>query len=109
MKHKLLFDISTIYSIRISILNKLSDLVEICICDYLLEAKLQDEDLVEINIGFGKILILLTSDAVEYQFIPSSKLEKLIKNTLFTNKSPLEKNLEIGLENKLVSTYKELF
>ena len=109
MKRKLLFDISNIFSIRISLLNKLVELAENCICDYILEANLNDDELVEINIGFGKIIILLSSDCVEYRFIPSMKLEKSIVNTLSSGKSPLEQNLEVGLENKLISTYKELF
>lgn len=109
MKYKLLEDIANIYSIKLSLLNKLSDLVETCICDYLLEAKLQDNELVEINIGFGKILILITSNSIEYQFIPSTRLEKSTIKTLNTGKSPLEHELENGLEKKLISTYKELF
>lgn len=109
MKHKLLVDISNIFSIRISLLTKLCDLIENCICDYILEAYLKEEDLVEINIGFGKIIILLSSDSVEYRFVPSSKLEKSIIKTISSRKSPLETGLELSLENKLLSTYKELF
>lgn len=109
MKHKLLYDIANIYSIKFSLLNKLSDLAETCICDYLLEAKLQDNELVEINIGFGKIMILITSNSIEYQFVPGTRLEKALIKTLTTGKSPLEQELETGLEKKLISTYKELF
>lgn len=109
MKRKLLDDISTIYSIRASILNKLIELSELCICDYLVEAKLSDSDLLEINIGIGKILILILEDSLEYQFIPSSKLEQLIYDHIFKLKSPLISKVERGLEEKLISTYKELF
>lgn len=109
MKHKLLPDLSSIYSIRISLLNKLSELAELCICDYLLEAKIKNDDLVEINIGIGKIVILLLEDSLEYQFIPSSNLEKHSINTLLDMNSPLKDAVETGLENKLLSTYKELF
>lgn len=109
MKHKLLNDISTIYSIRASILNKLTELAELCICDYLVEAKLLDDDLLEINIGIGKILILILEDSLEYQFIPSSRLEQLICDSIIKLKSPLVSKSEQGLEEKLVSTYKELF
>lgn len=109
MKYKLLLDLSSVSSIRISLLNKLSELAETFICDYILEARLKDEDFIEINIGFGKIIILLSSDSIEYRFIPSSKLENSIIKTISSNKSPLEENLEVGLEDKLISTYKELF
>lgn len=109
MKRKLLSDISTIYSIRTSIFNKLVELAEACICDYLIEARLADDDLLEINIGIGKILILVLEDSLEYQFIPSSKLEQLTRNSMTKLKSPLVEISEKGLEEKLISTYKELF
>lgn len=109
MKQKLIEDISAIYSIRASILNKLIKLAETCICDYLVEARLNDDDLVEINIGIGKLVILILDNYVEYQFIPSNKLEKLISKSIIDAKSPLEHTLEEGIEEKLVYTYKELF
>lgn len=109
MKRKLLSDISNIYSIRTSIFNKLIELAELCICDYLVETKLHDDDLLEINIGIGKILILVLEDSLEYQFIPSTKLEQLAYDSILKLKSPLEKKVERGIEEKLISTYKELF
>ena len=109
MKRKLLNDLSNIYSIRTSIFNKLIELAEVCICDYLVETKLADDDLLEINIGIGKILILVLEDSLEYQFVPSSKLEQLICNSINELKSPLIELSEKGLEEKLISTYKELF
>lgn len=109
MKHKLMTDISTIYSIRASILSKLERLAETCICDYLVEAKLCDDDLVEINVGIGKLMILILDDSVEYQFIPSNRLERLISKSIIDLKSPLEQEIEEGIEEKLVYTYKELF
>ena len=109
MKRKLLDDISAIYSIKLSILNKLVKLAELCIGDYLVEAELSDEELLEINIGIGKLSILISNDSLEYQFIPSTKLEQLIYNSIIELKSPLVSTSEKGLEEKLISTYKELF
>ncbi len=109
MKQKLLNDISNIYSIRASIMTKLSELAELCICDYLVEAKLSEDDLVEVNIGIGKICFIMLEDSIEYRFVPSTKLEKLIIKSIASMKSPIINASEQGLENKLVSTYKELF
>lgn len=109
MKRKLLLDISTIYSIRATIIDKITELAEACICDYIVETKLNDDDLLEINIGIGKLSLLILKDSIEYQFIPSNKLEKLIINTVTSMKSPLINISEEGIEQKLISTYKELF
>ena len=109
MKRRLISDISNIFSIRASILSKLVSLSESCICDYILETKWSDDDLLEIDIGIGKINMLISNDSVEYQFKPSSKLERSITNAVINNKNPLEKTLEEGIETRLLSTYKELF
>ena len=109
MKQNLLVDISRISLIKASIFDKLKDIAESCICDYLYEAKILDDDLIEIDIGIGKISILILNDSLEFKFRPSMHLEKSLVKSLQKNSSVLVKEVENGLESKLLSTYKELF
>lgn len=109
MKQKLLTDISKLTNIKYSIFSKLKEISEECICDYVLEAKLRDDDLIEIDIGFGKLSMLVLEDGIEYMFKPSLSLEKSISNVIFSDEKVLVKKVEEGLSNRLISTYKELF
>lgn len=109
MKRNLITDLSALSLIRMSILDKLIELSELCICDYIIESKIKDTDFIEINIGIGKLSILRSDESIEYRFIPSNKLEKLIIANIDSNKSLLTEKSEVGLENKLLTTYKELF
>lgn len=109
MKQKLLSDISSLTNIKYSIINKLKEISEECICDYVLEAILKNDDLIEIDIGIGKISILVLEDGVEYSFRPSSSLEKSISKTILDDENILVDKVEKGLSNRLLSTYKELF
>ena len=109
MKQKLMWDLSNMTSIKPSVLDKLVNITEFCICDYLIDAKLSDNDIVEVDIGIGKLLLGISQNSVEYKFIPSGGFEKLVVDSLLTMKSPIMTKLEDGIESKLMSSYKELF
>ena len=109
MKVDLLSDISTLSLIKPSIISKLETIAESCLCDYLVEASLSDEDLVEIDIGIGTLSILTVNNELQYQFKPSSRLEKRFVTSFVDQKSPIVIQVEEGLENRLLSAYKELF
>lgn len=90
-------------------MNKFKEISEDCICDYVLDARIKEDDLLEVDIGIGKISMLILEDGIEYMFKPSSSLEKSISKSILNNKSVLLEDVEKGLSNRLLSTYKELF
>ena len=53
-------------------------MADYCISDYILESKLNDEDVTDINIGIGELKLVVVDDSLTYQFIPSKKLETMI-------------------------------
>ena len=108
MKRFLLKDISAITSIKDTILNKISDISELCICDYIHELGIIDEDVLQIDIGFGIVSLLVIDDEIKYSFSPSSSLEKLLIKTIENKESPMVHKLEVNLENKINSTYKDI-
>ena len=86
----------------------MSTISELCICDYINELDMIDEDVLDIDIGIGVISILIIEDEIQYSFSPSTLLEKSMIKTIETKQSPLVNKLEINLENKINSTYKDI-
>ena len=109
MEKNLIEDVAKLSSVKSSLLKKFSRLSEYCISDYVLESKLEDEDLTEIDIGIGKLKLLITDDELRYSFTPSQRLEKMMIDSYQNEKHVLEQKVEEGLENRLLSAYKELF
>lgn len=108
MKRYLTKDISGITSIKNNVIQKLNHIGELCICDYINELDMLNEDVLQIDIGIGIISILVKDDELEYSFYPSNTLEKSLIRTIEKKESPLVKLSEINLENKINSTYKDI-
>lgn len=108
MKRYLLKDISPLTNIKDKIINKMSNISELCICDYINELDMIDEDVLNIDIGIGIISMLIVDDEIQYSFSPSESLEKMIIKTIEDKESPLVNKLEVNLENKINSTYKDI-
>lgn len=108
MTHDLLRNLEDLTQIRSSIFNKLLQISENCICDYILQTIDRDEDILSIYIGIGVIHINITESELEYKFIPNKKLEKKLLKAIETDESPLVKELELKLNKKILDTYKEL-
>lgn len=107
MEKNLIQDLSILTQIKLSLITKLSTISESILCDYINEAQLKDTDILDVNIGIGKIGVLINDDEIEYSFKPSPKLEKGLVSTVLDNKNPLVKNLEDSLESKMMKAYKE--
>ena len=106
--HDLVKDISTLTLIKESILRSISNIVEDSVCQYTLEAIQLDEDVLSIDLGFGVLKINVSSEELEYKFVPSRKLEKKLIKSINTNTSPLVSNIEKKLNQRIINTYKEL-
>ena len=109
MEQNLINDIAELAVTKKSFLDKLVNIADYCISDYILEAKLKDEDVISIDIGIGTLNILVTSREVQYDFVPSNKLEKTIVETYQTEQSVLKEAVSEALVSRMLTTYKELF
>lgn len=62
-----------------------------------------------IDIGFGKLCILIEDNNVFYKFIPSHKFEEKLLHTITYKSSPLIEKADDLLVQKIKNTYKDLF
>ena len=108
MKRYLLKDVSYITNINDKIIDKLPNIAKLCICDYINELDIIDEDVLNVDIGIGIISMLIVDDEIQYSFSPSESLEKTMIKTIEDKESPLINKLEVNLERKINSTYKDI-
>ena len=104
----LIDDLSKITTIPQDALTKLVDKVNWCICEYINETDLGKEQTLDIDIGIGKLCILIGDNLVKYKFIQSSKLEKSVRDVIINESNPLKDRLEKRLVDKITETYKDL-
>lgn len=108
MKYNLLKDVSNITRLRTSVMNTLTDVAKYCICDYIDNLKINDEEVVEIDVGIGTLFIEVLDEEVKYQFKPSTNLERSIVSTIVDEDNPLTRAAELNLEKRIYNTYKGL-
>ena len=101
-------DLSLISSSDKKIFDKISRNIEFCICNYLEDAALNNEDQLEIDLGFGILKIIILEDTVKYLFTPSNTLESGIINTLENGQNNLTTALDSTLVNRLNRLYERL-
>jgi hypothetical protein len=102
-------DISTLTGISVLTLEKIISKVISSICYDVQESTLNKNEISEIDIGIGNLMIKNLGGEVAYKFIPNSKLNNSVIETLKTGKSPLENSIEIALRDKVAKIRKELF
>ena len=101
-------DLSTIASVDKRVFDKLINNANFCICDYLENAVLNNEHLVDIDIGIGILKITIGDDIVKYNFVPSEKLELEIINTLENGQNSLLSIVDSSMISKLKKLYEGL-
>lgn len=106
--NKIIEDLVTLTNLPISLLKKLVNYAIYCICHKVYENMLKVNNITEVDIGIGKLYILLEEDSIQYKFIPSKFFEDNLLWTMKNNSSPLTKIAEEKLEEKIKETYKEL-
>lgn len=104
----ILNDIAQLTSIPKLTLEKLSDKAAISIADNVLEAMLNKESQIALDIGLGVLNIKLEENAIKYKFIPSKYLDNNIAYALKSKQSPLVCDLDKALAERIKATYKEL-
>lgn len=108
MEKKLIDDIATLTNIPKSRVEDLFMLMCNCICDYILSDKKDLNDITEIDLLFGSLIIGIENNLIKYKFIPSLFFENKLKEALITNKNPLTTQIESKVSDKMLSVYKEL-
>lgn len=101
-------DLATITTVPNSSLDKLVNKANWCISHCVNECMINDKDVVEMDIGIGKLYIKLDNN-LKYKFIPSDNLSKCINDTIQNKKSPLICAAEESLSCRLRDTYKDYF
>ncbi len=104
----ILDDVSTLTMIPKESLIKLSDKMIWCICNQIEEDKLKTNDISELDIGIGTLLIQNEEDTIRYKFIPSDALESSVIKTINDGTNPLKERLEKRLIQKILNTYKTI-
>ena len=99
-------DLSTLTRVPNKVLTELTDKVNLCIGSIISDAKTAGEQTVIINIGIGTLSIDLID--MQCKFIPSKDLRAAIKNSLNSEKDPLELALEQTLIDKLLTICDEV-
>ncbi len=108
MKQFLITDLQVLTQLNNSVFSKLISLAELSICDDINELDMTSDNILDLDIGIGRLYFMVTEDSLQYQFVPSKSLENAIVKTLETKSNPLVASAETNLETKIVKTYKEL-
>ena len=108
LQRNLLKDIQNITQISSKVLQKLNVISEFIICDDINELDILGENILEVDIGIGKLTFIVNEDSIQYDFCPSEVFEKHIVSTLEDKVNPVIVSSENALNKKLFNTYKEL-
>ena len=102
-------DLSKLVTIDKLYIDRIFNKINWCISDYVEKAIAEGDNLVEVDLGFGTLSILIENDNVRYRFKPSPTLEKSLVNTIINEQNELDLVVEKNLVQKLVNIYKEMF
>ena len=101
-------DLSTLTTIPYSTLQSLFNKINSIIAYDVKESLLDKENICELDIGIGRLLILVDEEEVKYKFIPNNSLIENVNESII-NKSPnLVAEVEESLCKKILHTYKDL-
>lgn len=98
-------DIGALLKLPGKVTTELVQKANLCIGSIISDAKLAGDQTVIINIGIGTLSVDLID--MQCKFVPSKDLKVAIKNSLDSEKDPLEVALEEALAEKLLSVVEE--
>ena len=108
MKKKLSTDLSKLSNIPEEYIDKVLKTCAPIIGNAVYESLLSSEEITDIDVGFGNIIIKADSKELKLKFVPSKDLEMALK-TINSGKEPeLKAKLEKALVAKLIDMYKEI-
>lgn len=101
-------DLTVLTTIPQETLSKLADLSISCLCDYVLESCSNYENITEVDIGIGKLIVKLEEDNIKFKFIPCKELCSALTKSVNTKTNPLTEKVEDMLTTKLLKAYKKM-
>lgn len=101
-------DLSTLTNTSETLYDKLLKNIIYIINDYIYNNIINNINLTEIDIGIGTLYIKYENDEIKYKFIPNTKFNKSIENTLINKQNLLVTALEANLSDKIKNIQKEL-
>lgn len=101
-------DINTITSIPKANIAKLFQRVEWLVCNSVYEAHISGESLAEVNLGFGKLSILIDGNELRYRFQPSRKTEAMLQAIFEKGYDPIAAEAEKAVVGTTLKAYKDL-
>lgn len=108
MNKNLISDLAILTTIPESNLKKLCNLSKDIISHDVLECIKNNEQICEVDIGIGNLLINLQEESLSFKFIPSKSLQDCLLETIQSKESSLTKNVEKILTDKIIFAYKNL-
>lgn len=102
-------DLSILTTIPNNSLNKLFEKMVWVICNSVEESTLNKENITEIKIGIGTLIIGIENNSIKYKFVPNQLLENSLISTVKDGKNPLVVKLEENFANRIINTYKDMF
>lgn len=110
MKYNIEEKVQKLTTIDQSVLERLNNIVASCVVDAIYECVLKsNEDSIEIDFNFCKLIVSKSDNELRYKFVPSAKLEEDIIKAVREKRSCLDDMVVEKLKSSLLSTYKELF
>lgn len=106
--NSLIDDLVKVTTIQKATLDRLCNISIDCIGHSLYESICSSEDVTEIALGIGTLLMKIEDNTISYKFIPNNKLESTLINVVQNNESPLTKSVEKSIVDKIEKTYKDL-
>lgn len=101
-------DLVKVTTIQKATLDRLCNISIDCIGHSLYESINNSDNITEITLGIGTLLMKLEDDSISYKFIPSNKLENTLIDVAQKKESPLTKAVEKSIVDKIEKTYKDL-
>lgn len=108
MNINIMNDLSTLTTIPMESLNKLSTKAIYCINDAVEELLLSDESILKLDIGIGILNISINNNELDYYFEPCDKLNNSIIGTIKNKSNTLTNKLDATLVDKVLHAYKDL-
>ena len=108
MKRKITTDLSKLTNIDEKTLDKLFELTMYAISAAVYESNLNYENLTDVDLGFGELLIKNDAGVIKTKFIPNNLLELDLKGITKGDEPTLKRRIEKSVVAKLIDLYKEI-
>jgi hypothetical protein len=101
-------DLASVSTFPYFTLKKLSSKMSDVISYAVKESILSGEDICEVDIGIGKLLIGIT-DEIKFKFIPGEELKSNVFKVYHGDESSLVTKVENSVKSRIINAYKDLY